>query len=145
MPRTRYQNTDDIPGLTARLTTPFVIVSVVIGMIWLVLNGLLDPLWAWMLGIAASAGLVAGQLPLFKYLLGNNISRPGCLIGLYMYGIGLVGWIILAWLSGWPGALFGILLVPICCFGSATFVSARNNDPRSGNARKGRGHGRGKR
>lgn len=124
------RNTDDIPGLTAFLTTPFIVVSMIVLMSWLVLNGLITVLWAWVLGsiVSAAAGFVLPRL--YRILLGSSISRPGCLAGLYAYGAALVVWALLAWQGGWAGALLGIVLVPVCCFSCAAFISVRTVEDR---------------
>ncbi len=123
--RRKDKNTDDIPGLTAAFTTPFVIAGVAVIMIWAVLNGYLLPTWAWISGSILAVALTAVQVPLYRALIGGSISRPGCLAGLYTYAVCIVLCLLLLWQAGPDGLLIGVLLTPLCCFSIAFLVTSR--------------------
>lgn len=138
MPRKKYDNLDDIPGLTMAFTTPYIIVSVIVMMAWLLLQGMLTLTWAVVLGSPATIGLILVQRYLFQHLLRNKVSRVGCLVGLYSYGICVVVWIILFWVAGLSGAVLGVGLVPVCSIAGALLVTARDHNRRQSriNARR---------
>ena len=125
MPRKKHNNLDDIPGLTMAFTTPYIIVSVIVMMAWLLLQGMLSLTWAIVLGSPATIGLILVQRYLFQHLLRNKVSRVGCLVGLYSYGICVVAWIILFWVAGLSGAVLGVGLVPLGSIAGALLVTAR--------------------
>jgi multisubunit Na+/H+ antiporter MnhB subunit len=123
----KKKNTDDIPGLTAAFTTPFVISSVAVFMVWLVLNGYIFPTMAWILGSIMAVALTVAQVPLYRALVGKSISRPGCLGGLYTYAACIVLCLLLLWQAGPDGALIGVIVTPLCCFGIAALVTSRES------------------
>lgn len=125
MPRKKYDNLDDIPGLTMAFTTPYIIASVILMMAWLRLWEMLTLTWAVVLGIPATIALIIVQRYLFQHLLRSNVSRVGCLVGLYTYGICVVVWLILFWQGGLAGALLGVGLVPLCSIAGALLATAR--------------------
>lgn len=138
---TRRASGDDIPGLTAALTTPFVLASVAVVCIWLVQRGLFSPLIAWIIGVAVGIGLLAMLRRLYDSLVdGPNpqrnirdrkmITRPGCLAGLIAYAAGIAISLALIW-QLWPewltATLIGVALTPVLSFAVAFIQSRRES------------------
>ncbi|NJK79367.1 MAG: hypothetical protein HC914_05465 [Chloroflexaceae bacterium] len=129
--RVSYEN--DIPGLTAWFTSPFIPVAVGIIFFWLVQQGFLSWQWwgTWALSSVIGVVLLVVQVPLYRSVLqdsrgrGGPISSAGCLAGLYMYGICIFLGAIAIWQFGIGGGLLSVLLTPMCCFSIAWFITSR--------------------
>lgn len=122
---------DDIPGLVAVLTTPFVIASCVAITLWVIAQGLLLPQWAAGLAVIVGIAVCATLKTIYAALLGGSISRPGCFAGLLTYGVGWVVWGLMIWQGGSAGVFAGMLLVPVACLGVA-MIAGRNPPRRRG-------------
>jgi hypothetical protein len=132
MPRQKQDNSD-IPGLTTALTTPYIIGSVTIVVLWLVLQqGLLHPIFGSILGLIAIIGLTITSRSVYASLMKGTITRPGCLLALGVYFattvilLLILAWVFwenrmnpLAWMDLLNIALVGVLIIPLLGFGSA--------------------------
>jgi hypothetical protein len=126
-------------NFVAFLTTPFVIAGTVILIIWFGLNGYLNPTsWpTWLLGGVSIAILSAIQIPLYRTLLLGSVQRrkrqaknthcaisgPGCVAGLFTYGVAILVCALLFWQGGLEGLVIGVVLTPFCCLGVATLIT----------------------
>lgn len=136
---------DDIAGLTAWLTTPFVPVAVGVLFVWLAREGFLSWQWwgTWLLATVITIVLLALQQPLYQLLLGVSsktrgtpkrggpISTTGCFAGLWLYGACLIAGLLALWQFGLNGAIVAVIATPLCSFGSALLVTNLNR-PKKG-------------
>lgn len=143
----RHRDNANIPGLTTAYTAPFVLFTVTTICLWLVIQqGFLSPIIALILGGVATTGLIIATRSLYASLVDQSITRPGCLLGLIVYGGGFaLLLLVLAWMFWtmrsdplrWAEliniALLGVIIVPILSFGAAFWQSRReSNKKRSG-------------
>lgn len=129
---------DDIAGLTAWLTSPFVIFAVITVVAWLVQQGFLSWQWwgTWLFALVAMIAIRIALRPLYQMLLqdkhrrGGPIATEGCFAGLCVYAAWVLIGAISIWQLGFTGAVITAISAPICSIGIAWVITIVNTPKR---------------
>jgi hypothetical protein len=125
-------------GITAWFTSFYVILSIPLLTSWFTAEGFLPAVWwPWVVAGTLVLALLALQKLLYEWALDTFISGPGCLGGLFTYGVGILLCPLLFWKGGWEGLVIGILLVPLLSVGIAVLVTFVGPDSPGGGRKRG--------